>query len=672
MTDTQHSSRKETTTPSSPNQTYLARLIEQPRMVGLAAGRRGPAVLTINTLNKEGSKWRPRLWALPTDQEAKPHPLTAPESGAAVLTISDQGQLYLTLGKEVDEADSKSLKGVYRLPEQGEPELVFTHPGGIQALAVRQRGETTRYIYSAKAHRGSLEEQAKLLDQREKTGTTGVLYSEFPTRYWDQDLGTGVKALYVKDGQDEPRRIPLPGEGSELAGFEVCPSGDRAAVTLHTKVRGIHQRYSTWLLDLNGAKEPQLLLAASQTHDYSAGPFTPDGSGLAIYEVRRWLPGQSIKVGSKHYNLASGHITDLSSDLDRWVENLVWLDESHYAFVTDHLGATAIFTASVGGPSRSLVDDGISHFSALTYHEGALLALVDAHQHSPYPVRIDPESGQVTRLPAPVQELRAPGRLERLSSTAADGSQFTSFLALPPKETEGPLPLLVFAHGGPWGSWNSWTYRWNPWVFTEAGYAVLLPDPAISTGYGQQMLDRGGDDLGGTPYTDIMQVVEEVAARADIQGDNVAFSGGSYGGFMTNWVAGRAGTRFKCYVTHASIWDYKTMYYLSDNGVWHEWKVEFGGEGDRISPRHRAADIAAPMLVIHGDKDYRVPIGQAHHLWADLQRHSAHLGHRYLYFPDEGHWILKPGNSRLWYQVFTAWLNQHLLGQDFQAPEILG
>lgn len=655
------------------NTAYLKQLIEHPRMVGLAAGRTGAPVLTVNTLNKDSAKWRPRLWALPAGQEGKSYPLTAPESGASVLTITDEGHIYLTLGKDVDEADSKSLKGVYRLPEHGEPELIFTHPGGVDALAVRQRGETTRYIYSAKAHRGSLEEQAKTLDEREKTATSGVLYTEFPTRFWDHDLGTGVRVLYVKDGGGEPRRIALPGDRSELAGFEVCPTGDRAAITLHTKARGIHQRYSTWLLDLNGEKEPQLLAEATETHDYSAGAFTPDGSGLAIIEVRRWLPGQSIKVNASHYSFETGQLTELSRDVDRWAGDIVWIDSTRYAFVTDHLGATAIYIGRIdGGATRALVEDGASHFSALAYNEGALIALRDAHQHSAYPVRVDIETGDVTRLASPVEELRAPGRFERLRSTAADGTEFTSFLALPEKEADGPLPLLVFAHGGPWGSWNSWTYRWNPWAFTEAGYAVFMPDPAISTGYGQHMLDRGGDDLGGTPYTDIMQVVEEVSARDDIQGDNVAFSGGSYGGFMTNWVAGRAGTRFKCYVTHASIWDYNTMYYLSDNGAWHEWKVEFGGEGDSISPRHRAADIEAPMLVIHGDKDYRVPIGQAHHLWADLQRYSPELGHKYLYFPDEGHWILKPSNSRLWYQVFTAWLDQHLLGQEFKTPEILG
>lgn len=647
-------------------------------MVSLAAGREGNPVLTVNTINKDGAKYRPRLWALDKDagDGGRAYPLTAPESGASVLTVTDDGTLYLSLGKDVDEAESESVKGVYRLPEQGEPELVFTYPGGIDSLAVRKREQGTRYIFSAKAHRGSLDEQASTLDARKKTGTSGVLYTEFPTRYWDHDLGTGVPALFVKDGDDEPKHVELPGgPRAQLGGFTVCPAGKLVAVCMETKERGIYQRSNVWLLDLDGGKEPQLVAAADGTHDYDPGSFTPGGTGLEILKVRRWLPGQSIKLNAHYYDLTSGELTQLSTDLDRWSSNLVWLTDADYAFASDHLGASAIFTGSVGGSeTRTLVNDGASYFSHLAYNKGQLVALKNSHQHSAYPVSIDPDTGEVARLAAPVEELCAPGRLERLTSTAEDGTQLTSFLALPETSGENPgkLPLLVFAHGGPWGSWNSWTYRWNPWYFTQAGYAVLMPDPAISTGYGQQMLDRGGDDLGGTPYRDILQVVEEVAARPDIQGDNVAFSGGSYGGFMTNWVAGQAGTRFKCYVTHASIWDYQAMYFVSDNGGWHEWKLSDGGEGDRISPRQFAANIEAPMLVIHGDKDYRVPIGQAHHLWADLQHHSPELGHKYLYFPDEGHWILKPGNSRLWYQVFGAWLAQHLDGQEFEAPELLG
>ncbi|MFW0181030.1 prolyl oligopeptidase family serine peptidase [Rothia sp. P5766] len=660
------------TTPLPAHETYLSQLIEAPRMVGLAASRSGEPVLTVQTLNKEGAKYRPRLWALPAHQEEKPYPLTAPDSGAALLALDEEGRPYLTLDKDLDQAESKSLKGVYRLPERGEPELVLSFPGGINELEVRQREKDPRYIFTAKAHRGSLEEQAKTLDEREKSATSGVLYSEFPTRFWDHDLGTGKLSLYLQDGQEEPRLIHELGEGALLSGFTVCPGGSQAALTVETKEGGIYQRYSVWLIDLDGQTAPREIAAATATHDYIAGSFTPEGTGLAVTQVRRWLPGQSIKLNANHYNLATGAMTELSRDIDRWADDLVWLDEENYVFSSDNLGASAIYRGSLKGTTETLVDDGRSHFSLLAYNDGALVALKDSHQHSAYPVRIDATNGRVTRIASPVEELKAPGKLERLTSTAADGTELTSFLALPENCGTEPLPLLVFAHGGPWGSWNSWSYRWNPWVFTQAGYAVLMPDPAISTGYGQDMLDRGGDDLGGTPYRDIMQVVEEVSARPDIQGDNLAFSGGSYGGFMTNWVAGRAEKRFKCYITHASIWDYKAMYFLTDNGAWNEWKLSQGGEGDAISPYHRAAHIAAPMLVIHGDKDYRVPIGQAHHLWADLQHHSPELGHKFLYFPDEGHWILKPGNSRLWYRVFVTWLNQHLGGQEFQMPEILG
>lgn len=150
MTDTISQEKDQQNKASCPTQ-----LIEHPRVVGLAVGRTGTLVLTVNTLNKDGAKCRPRLWALPAGRQGAPYPLTAPELGASVLTVTDEGHIYLSLSKDVDEADPKSLKGVYRLPEHGEPDLVFTHPGGVDALTVRQCGEITRYIYNAKAHCGS-------------------------------------------------------------------------------------------------------------------------------------------------------------------------------------------------------------------------------------------------------------------------------------------------------------------------------------------------------------------------------------------------------------------------------------------------------------------------------------------------------------------------------------
>ncbi|MXN63173.1 prolyl oligopeptidase family serine peptidase [Bacillus sp. BGMRC0062] len=246
-----------------------------------------------------------------------------------------------------------------------------------------------------------------------------------------------------------------------------------------------------------------------------------------------------------------------------------------------------------------------------------------------------------------------------------------AWLALPRTEDDAARhPLLVSVHGGPWGSNNQWSWRWNPWPFVAQGYAVLLPDPAISTGYGQTMIDRGQQELGGAPFTDVMALTEAATERPDIDPERQALMGGSYGGYMANWVATHTGDRFRCIVTHASLWNLDTMGATTDNTLWRE--AMGPSQAGTYSPHRFAEDIEVPLLVIHGDRDYRVPISQGIELWADLQQRTAVEGHRFLYYPDEGHWILKPANARTWYETVLAFVGEHVLGQEQERPELLG
>ena len=230
----------------------------------------------------------------------------------------------------------------------------------------------------------------------------------------------------------------------------------------------------------------------------------------------------------------------------------------------------------------------------------------------------------------------------------------------------------MWVHGGPVGSWNDWSWRWNPWLLAERGYAVLLPDPAISTGYGLDFIKRGYGAWGDAPYTDVLAATDAACARPDIDASRTALMGGSFGGYMANWVAGHT-DRFQCIVTHASLWALDQFHGTTDGGPW--WEPEFGDpylDPSRYiewSPHRHVANITTPMLVIHGELDHRVPIGEALRLWTDLRRHGVQS--KFLYFPDENHWILKPQNARVWYDTVFAWLDQHVLGHDWQQPRLL-
>jgi dipeptidyl aminopeptidase/acylaminoacyl peptidase len=283
----------------------------------------------------------------------------------------------------------------------------------------------------------------------------------------------------------------------------------------------------------------------------------------------------------------------------------------------------------------------------------------------------------VVALPGPPgTDTAVEGRLEEITAAAADGTPLRAWLALPPRMQGGaaPTPLLVWMHGGPLSSWNAWHWRWNPWVLTARGYAVLMPDPALSTGYGQGMIRRGWGQWGGTPYDDVIALTDAALDRADLGLDRgrTAAMGGSYGGYLANWVAGHT-DRFKAIVTHASLWALDQFEGTTDSPA--AWRRQWGdlsraGRGGRQwSPHQYGEAIRTPMLVIHGDKDYRVPIGEALRLWDDLVRRGVDA--KFLYFPNEGHWVLNPGNVRVWYETVLAFLDHHVCGRPWERPPLV-
>ena len=186
------------------------------------------------------------------------------------------------------------------------------------------------------------------------------------------------------------------------------------------------------------------------------------------------------------------------------------------------------------------------------------------------------------------------------------------------------------------------------------------------------MIDRGWSHLGGAPFDDLLRLCDAAVARNDIDETKQAALGGSYGGYMANWVAGHTGDRFKCIVTHASLYDNRSFRATTDAGD--HWRSHLSDAHNELaSPDAHVERIVAPMLVIHGDKDYRVPIGQGLQLWSDLlhaqQAERGDNRNKFLYFPDENHWILSPGNSKLWYETVLAFLDHHVLGAEFARPE---
>jgi dipeptidyl aminopeptidase/acylaminoacyl peptidase len=266
------------------------------------------------------------------------------------------------------------------------------------------------------------------------------------------------------------------------------------------------------------------------------------------------------------------------------------------------------------------------------------------------------------------QELMSPYSLpafEEFWVESADKVSVHSFLLKPHGFRQGQkYPVLFLIHGGPQGAFGEeWGYRWNAQVFAAAGYVVVMPNFRGSTSYGQKFTDDINADWGGKPFDDIMAVADHVAKLPYVDAERMAAAGGSYGGYMVNWLLGHT-QRFKALVSHAGVFDLRSMFGETEELWFPLWDLR-GAPWDnpelyaRLSPSFYAKEFRTPTLVFHGELDFRVPYGQGLQLFTALQMQK--VPSKLVVFPDEGHWILKPQNTVLWYKTFLEWLDEWVM-----------
>jgi dipeptidyl aminopeptidase/acylaminoacyl peptidase len=425
-------------------------------------------------------------------------------------------------------------------------------------------------------------------------------------------------------------------------------------------------------IDVETAERVTLAEDADADLDYPT--VSPDGNAVAFVRETLSTPTQAPRVTLciKRFGESSA---ELATGWDRWPASVTWsCDGSRLIVTADDAGRRPVFSVDpVTSEVTRLTDDDYSYTDVHASPGGVAFALRSSYSAPPHPVRIDPD-GSTTVLPC-IEMPTLPGHLTESTASTDDGATIRSWLTLP--AGDGQAPLVLWIHGGPLGSWNTWHWRWNPWLLTAHGYAVLMPDPALSTGYGQDFIQRGWGAWGFAPYTDLLAATDAACAHPRVDAMHTAAMGGSFGGYMANWIAGHT-DRFDAIVTHASLWALDQFGPTTDGGYW--WEREMTVEmSEQNSPHRHVGAIATPMLVIHGDKDYRVPIGEGLRLWYELLARSAMPAdddgngpHEFLYFPTEGHWVLAPQHTKIWYQVVTAFLGRHLLGELADPPEMLG
>jgi dipeptidyl aminopeptidase/acylaminoacyl peptidase len=671
-----------------------------PRVGGLVLSDDGRRLITsVASLAPDGKRFTTALWEVDPEGRRAPERLTHVNKGAASPRFLPNGDMVFISARpsanetKPEEAVVQRLlpegNSLWLLPEGGsEARELASAPGGIDALAVARQAGTVAVAALVTPGARSAEEDRARAKARSDAAVSALLFETYPVRDLDHWLGPREHRLFVieppeagngtaslHDLTPEPALddiIRIPGQEGY---FDLTPDG-HTLVCGWRRQQGLARFVDLVAIDTTTA-DRRVLIRGPVSHSQVA--CSPDGRLVVCV---RSTPGSPERAASSTLwlvELGGGESTqagrDLLPDFEHSPSKPVWApDSSAVYFTAAEQGRGPVWKVDVGSGAITRLSREGAFSSLCPSPDGARLYAMRSTVASPPEVVVITTKTADQKpevLPTPGGPLELSTTVEETWTTASDGTRLRSWLVLPPgASAKEPAPLAVFLYPG--SSWNSWHWRWNPHVLASRGYAVLMTDGALSVGYGQALIQRGWGRWGQEPYTDLMAAVDATVARPDIDAERTAAMGGSFGGYMSNWVATQT-DRFRAIVTHASLWALDQYHGTTDEPWWLE--PHFGdpyADPSRYlanSPHLGVAAIRTPMLVTHGGFDYRVPIGQALRLWTDLSKHGVDA--KFLFFPDESHLILKPPNIRIWYQTLLAFLDTHVLGKDWKRPELL-
>ncbi len=513
------------------------------------------------------------------------------------------------------------------------------------------------------------------------------------------ELVTGkVRDLTPNDPHDVPP-FSLSGGG----GFAISPDSKELAFTENLDPEpAISTNADIFTLDLTNPAAKPVKVSTSPGGDFNPA-YSPDGKYLAWRSQAR-AGYEADKFRLMLYDRATKTTKDLLPKFDNWMDEFVWSPDSAFIYFTSgFVGKTAIGIINSETGFSNPWENTRGEFSDLKLPPSGKFLLASAMgvnapsemvlfdlrpgDQNPEHQRMTGSLGPRISLPAQsdtgseISEYRlthlndailsqldlAP--LESFWFTAADGTKLQGFLIKPPAfDPAKKYPLKFLIHGGPQGAWgDAWSYRWNAELFAANGYVVVMINPRGSTGYGQAVVDGVNGDWGGKPFTDLMTGLDYAEQHYPfIDTHRECALGASYGGYMANWILGHT-DRFKCIVSHDGMFNPESAFASTEEDWFNNWEFkgnpwDYYGKPDaenpyrKWSPAMSAKNFKTPTLVVHGQLDYRLDVSEGFQLFDTLQ--LLKVPSKMLYFPDEGHWVLKPQNSQLWYKTVNDWVDQ--------------
>jgi dipeptidyl aminopeptidase/acylaminoacyl peptidase len=509
------------------------------------------------------------------------------------------------------------------------------------------------------------------LDAESAAKVKARVYTSLLYRHWNQFQGKRRSHLMSSTIDGGELKDLTPGNRDvppfSLAGTEeyaISPDGGEVAYTVNMEdAQALSTNSDIYVVPITGGESKRVTTnpAADNTPLYS-----PDGKFLAFRSQQR--PGyESDRWRLIVLERATGLNTAITDGVDRNVTAFTWTPDAKKLFiVTEDRGRHNVQQLSVTGGALKPIITGPTSIDDVQFTPDAKTILYSEMSGSK-PVELYKASSggsgvPLTHLNDDLLSAYSLRPLEEIWVNGAEQARVHSFVAKPADfDPKKKYPILFLIHGGPQGEWGeSWSYRWNPQIFASAGYVVVMPNPRGSTGYGQKFTDDINQDWGGKVYEDIMATVDKVASEPWADGDRMAAAGGSYGGYMVDWMLGHT-NRFRALVTHAGVYDLRSMAAETEELWFPMW--EFKGMPwenpevyEKWSPSMFVREFKTPTLVMHGELDYRVPVGQGMQLFTGLQMQK--VPSKMVLFPDEGHWILKPQNTMLWYRSFLDWVGE--------------
>jgi dipeptidyl aminopeptidase/acylaminoacyl peptidase len=627
------------------------------------------AVVPVADVDLERNRSTTRLYRVGLDGD-RIDVLTAEEASASEPALSPDGSRVAFVRKEGEEPGQLAL-----LPlDGGEAEVLTRLPLGITDPKWFPDGTRIAFVAWVLADAPTPDGTRELMSAREKDRVKARVTEDRIYRFWDTWLTDGrVPHLFVLDLASRELTDLTPDsrrwfDFMEPQGcYDIAPDG-RELVFSADRSLPPHSptNWDVFAVPATGGEIRNL--TERNPADDTRPRYSPDGRWI-VYGMQRMLDFYADRVRLVAYDRENDRHRVLTEEWDRSAQEWVFDGEGNGMYLTaENEGRTAVYWMPLETGSPTLVCSGGTYGSLRPLGARGLLTVKNSLSRPPELVRISGRGGDesfVTGFNDGLTDEIAWGEVREMSYPGFEGRPIQAYLVLPPGFDPGrKWPLVEVLHGGPHGiTGDQFHFRWNLQLIAAGGYVVLAPNFHGSTSWGQDFAASIHGGWGDRPYYDAMAAVDAVLEKGYVDPARMAAVGASYGGYLVTWIAGNT-DRFACIVNHAGVAD-TLAEFASD--VTYGRERAMGGQPwdgleaiDRMNPIRCAEGFKTPMLVIHGEKDYRVPVHQGLALYNVLKAKGVPA--RLLYFPDENHWVLKPQNSRLWHQEFRGWLDRWLGG----------